>query len=186
MLFIIGLAIFFGSHFFTAILRGSRQGLVNRVGAGPYKGLFSIIALIGLLLIVVGWGGADRTVIYSPPYWTRYLLYLFMLFALILLAASSLPSGRLAAMVKHPMLAGVKIWAFAHLLVNGDVRSIVLFGSFLAFAVIDRIVVKKRDAPTPQPGPVANDLIAIGVGVIAWVAIYLFLHPYIAGVAIAV
>lgn len=185
MLFFIGLAIFFGSHFFTAIMRGPRERLVGRLGAGPYKGMFSIIALIGLLLIVVGWGGADRTVIYSPPYWTRYFVYIFMLLALILFAASSLPSGRLAAMVKHPMLAGVKIWAFAHLLVNGDIRSIALFGSFLAFAVIDRIVVKKRGAPTPAPGPVTNDVIAVGVGIVAWVAIYLFLHPYIAGIAIA-
>lgn len=186
VLFFLGIVILLGSHFFTAILRAPREHIVARVGAGPYKGLFSIIALIGLLLVVLGWGGADRTVIYSPPYWTRQLTYLFMLLALILFAASSLPSGKLAAMVKHPMLTGAKIWAFAHLLVNGDVRSIVLFGGFLAFAVIDRIAVKRRGVATPAPGPVTNDLIAVGVGIVAWVAIYLFLHPYIAGVPIAV
>lgn len=186
MLFFIGLVIFLGSHLFTGLLRGPRERLVGRVGAGPYKGMFSIIALIGLLLIVVGWGDADRTVIYSPPYWTRYIAYFFMLLALILLAASSLPAGRLAAMVKHPMLAGVKIWAFAHLLVNGDIRSIALFGSFLAFAVIDRIAVKKRGALTPAPGSVTNDFIAVGAGIVVWIAIYMFLHPYIGGVAIAV
>jgi uncharacterized membrane protein len=185
VLFFFGLVIFLGAHLFTGLLRGPREGLVGRVGAGPYKGMFSIIALIGLLLIVVGWGNADRTVIYAPPDWTRHLTYVFMLLALILLAASSLPSGRLAAAVKHPMLAGVKIWAFAHLLVNGDIRSIMLFGSFLAFAVIDRIAVKKRGAPTPAPGPVRNDFIAVGVGIVAWIAIYMFLHPYIGGVALA-
>ncbi len=186
MLFFIGLAIFLGSHFFTATARGPRGRLADRLGVGPYKGMFAIVALIGLILLVVGWSGADRTVIYSTPYWMRYAVYSLMLVALILLAASNLPSGRLAAAVKHPMLAGVKIWAFAHLLVNGDVRSIALFGGILAFSVIDRIAVKKRGVATPAPGPVTNDLIAVGVGFVAWVAIYLFLHPYIAGVAIAV
>ena len=174
MLFFIGLVIFLGSHLFTGLLRGPREQLVGRVGAGPYKGMFAIIALIGLLLIVVGWGDANRTVIYSTPDWMRHLVYLLMLVSLILLAASSLPAGRLAAMVKHPMLAGLKVWAFAHLLVNGDVRSIALFGGFLAFGVIDRIAVKKRGAPTPSPGPILNDAIAVGVGIAAWIAIFLF------------
>ncbi|HNR78171.1 MAG TPA: NnrU family protein, partial [Parvularculaceae bacterium] len=101
---------------------------------------------------------------------------------LILLAAAYLPKGKIAAAAKHPMLAGVKLWAFAHLLVNGEVRSILLFGTFLAFGVIDRIAVKKRNEPTPTAGPVSNDAIAAVAGLGAWLAIFFVLHPYIAGV----
>jgi uncharacterized membrane protein len=103
---------------------------------------------------------------------------------MILLAAAYLPKGKIAAAVKHPMLAGVKAWALAHLLVNGDVRSVLLFGSFLAYGVIDRIMVKRRGASTPAPGPVRNDLIAVVAGVAVWAAIYFHLHRYIAGVAL--
>ena len=186
MLFFVGLAVFLGMHLFTALMRGPRGRLVDRVGAGPYKGMFSMGALVGLLLIAVGWGSASQTVIYATPSWMQHITYLLMLVALILLAASLAPPGKIASAAKHPMLAGVKIWAFAHLLVNGDVRSIALFGGLLAFAVIDRIALKKRNAPTPVAGAVKNDVLAIGGGVVAWVAIYFFLHPYIAGVAIAV
>ena len=185
MLFFVGLAVFLGLHLFTGLMRGPRGRLVDRVGAGPYKGMFAMGALVGLLLIAVGWGSASQAVIYATPPWMQHVVYALMLLALILLAASMLPPGKIAAAAKHPMLAGVKIWAFAHLLVNGDVRSIALFGGLLAFAVIDRIALKKRGAPTPTAGPMMNDLIVVGVGVAAWVAIYLFLHPYIAGVAIA-
>ncbi len=105
-----------------------------------------------------------------------------MLIAFVLLAAAQLPKGKIAAATKHPMLAGVKIWAFAHLLVNGEVRSVILFGSFLAYAVIDRIAVNKRGEQTPAAGPVRNDVMAIIVGVALYAAVFLYLHRWIAGV----
>lgn len=182
--FILGLAIFFGSHLWTALARKGRAGLIAKLGAGPYKGLYSLVALAGFALIVAGWRSADAADLYTTPDWMRQVTYLLMLIALVLLASAYLPKGKIAAAAKHPMLASVKIWAFAHLLVNGDVRSVILFGSFLAFAVLDRILVKKRGEPTPAAGPAANDAIAIAVGAAAWAAIFFVLHPYIAGVAL--
>jgi uncharacterized membrane protein len=176
--------IFFGMHLWTALARKGREGLIGKFGAGPYKGLYSLVAIAGFALIVIGWRDADQTVIYAPPAFLIHAAYLLMLLALVLLAAAYLPKGKIAATAKHPMLAGVKLWAFGHLLVNGDVRSALLFGAFLAFAVIDRIAVKKRNEPTPKAGAGANDMIAIAVGAGAWAAIYFVLHPYIAGVAL--
>jgi uncharacterized membrane protein len=183
-LFLLGLIIFFGAHLFTALAREARKSLVGRLGPGPYKGLYSLVSVAGFALIVIGWPRADQTVLYVSPYWLVHVAYALMLAALALLAAAYLPKGRIAAAARHPMLAGVKIWAFAHLLVNGDVRSLILFGSFLAYAALDRVMVKKRGEPTPKAGPIANDAIALAVGAAAWAAIYFLLHPYIAGVAL--
>lgn len=183
-LFILGLLIFFGTHLWTALARKGREGLIAKLGAGPYKGLYSLAAIAGFALIVIGWRGADTSVVYAPPAFLTHVTYLLVLLALILLAAAYLPAGKIAAAAKHPMLAGVKLWAFGHLLVNGEVRSIMLFGAFLAYGVIDRIAVKKRNEPTPKAGPISNDLIAVAVGAGAWAAIYFFLHPFIAGVAL--
>ncbi|MFZ5618946.1 MAG: NnrU family protein [Pseudomonadota bacterium] len=183
-LFVLGLALFFATHFYTAFARKSREGLIKKIGAGPYRGLYSLAAIVGFVLIVKGWRGADATVLYSSPDWMKHVAYFLVLLALILLASAYLPRGRIAAAAKHPMLAGVKLWAFAHLLVNGETRSLILFGSFLAFGVIDRIAVKKRGEPTPSAGPLMNDAIAIVAGAGAWAAIYFVLHPYIAGVSL--
>ncbi len=178
----IGLAIFFATHLWTTLARDRRAALIDKIGAGPYRGLYSLVAIAGFALIVVGWRGADASLLYAPPAFLRHVAYLLMLIALIILASAYAPRGRIAAAVKHPMLAAVKIWAFAHLLANGEVRSVLLFGAFLAYAVIDRIAVKKRGERTPPAGPAANDLIAIAAGAVAWAAIYFFLHRYIAGV----
>lgn len=183
-LFLSGLAIFFGSHLFTALARGPREALVKKLGAGPYKGLYSLVSLAGFALIVVGWRGADASTVYAPPEGGRHIAYLLTLFAFVMLAAAYAPAGKIAAAIKHPMLAGVKAWAFAHLLVNGELRSVILFGAFLAYGVIDRIAVKRRGDNGPAPGPWRNDVIAVVAGVAAWLAVYLFLHPYIAGVAL--
>ena len=181
-LFILGLIVFFGAHLFTGLARGARMQLIEKLGANPYKGLYSLVSLAGFILIIVGWRGADASVLYTPPVILKHLTLLLMLPALALLAAAYLPAGRIAAMTKHPMLAGVKIWAFAHLLTNGEVRSVLLFGSFLAYAVIARIAAKKRDAPVREAGPAINDAIAVGAGVAAYIAIAFFAHRYIAGV----
>lgn len=184
-IFILGLIVFFGAHLFTAYARGLRAAIVSRLGETPYKGLFSLFAGAGLALIIIGWRGADATVLYVAPYWLVHVVYGLVLIALILLAAAYLPKGKIAHWVKHPMLAGVKIWAFAHLLVNGEARSLMLFGSFLAFGVLDRIAVKKRGELGPAAGPVLNDVLAVMVGAGAWAAIYFYLHRYIAGVALS-
>lgn len=182
--FFLGLIIFFGSHLWTAFARGPREALIRKLGAGPYKGLYSLVAAAGFALIIIGWRSADVSLLYAPPSWARHITYALMLIALICLAAAYLPKGRIAASLKHPMLAGVKIWASAHLLVNGEVRSVILFGAFLAYAVIDRIAVKKRGEPTPAAGPLLNDVIAVGAGAAAWAGIFFYAHRFIAGVAL--
>lgn len=181
-LLIVGLAIFFSAHLFTALARDTRGRLVSRLGEQAYRGLFSLVALAGLVTIVLGWRSADPTIVYAPPAWLRHVTLGLMPFAVILFVASLTPAGRIAAAVKHPMLTGIKIWALAHLLSNGEIRSLLLFGSFLAFAVIDRIAVKRRNTPVRAAGPVRNDLIAVVVGLAFYAVIYLWAHPWIAGV----
>lgn len=183
-LFLFGLLIFFGAHLFTSIVRNARAGMISRLGGGPYKGLYSLVSLTGFILIIVGWRSASVDVLYASPAALRHVTFLLVPIAFILLAAAYLPAGKIAAVARHPMLAGVKIWAFAHLLSNGEVRSLLLFGSFLAYAVIARIAAKRRDAPVRAAGPVKNDFMAVIVGLAAAGVIALYAHRYVAGVAL--
>ena len=180
--FILGLILFFATHFFTAVMRPQRQALVAKLGEMPFKGLFGIISIIGFVLIVLGWPQADATSLYLPPDFLRHATYALMLISIILLVAAYAPAGRIAPAVQHPMLAGVKVWAFAHLLSNGEVRSVLLFGSFLAFAIVDRIAVKKRKVSVRARGPVRNDILVIIIGIVVYLIIAHYLHQYIAGV----
>jgi uncharacterized membrane protein len=190
-LLILGLALFLGTHAFT-MARGSRAAAVARLGEGPYKGLYSLLSLAGIVLISVGYGQyrADGYVpVWEPPVWTRHLALLLVWFAFVAFAAAYLP-GRIKTRLKHPMLAGVKIWALAHLLANGDLGSILLFGSFLAWAVAARISAKRRDEVVPHGGPAAppsgwrNDILALAVGTAAYLAFAFWLHPWLIGVAV--
>ncbi len=181
-LLIVGLVIFFATHYFTALARNARAGLIQRVGEGPYKGLYSLVTLIGFALIVIGWRSADASALYAPPAFLRHATLGLMPFATILIIAAYAPAGRIAATVKHPMLAAIKIWAFAHLLSNGEVRSVLLFGAFLVFAVIDRIAVKRRGESGRPAGSIVNDVIVVAAGLLAYGAIYLWAHAWIAGV----
>jgi uncharacterized membrane protein len=183
-LFIIGLIVFFGVHAVPTLARGWRDALIAKLGEGPYKGLYALASLAGFTLIIIGWRSADASQLYVTPAYFRHITYALMLIALILLVAAYVPAGRIAAAVKHPMLAAVKIWAFAHLLANGEVRSVLLFGAFLIFAVAARISAKKRAAPIRAAGPWRNDGVAIIVGVAAYAGIAAYLHQYIAGVAL--
>ena len=183
-MFLGGLFLFFSIHGFAALFRGARGAVIARLGEGPYKGVYTLIAAAGLTLIVFGWPRADTSLLYAPPYVLRHATNLLMLFAMILLVAAYAPAGRIAAAVKHPMLAGVKTWALAHLLANGEVRSVLLFGAFLVFAVVDRIAVKRRGAPVRAAGPLKNDVIVVIIGVALYAAVVFYLHRFIAGVPI--
>src|SRR5262245_48006553 len=163
MLLISGLLIFFLVHLVPA-QPDLKSGLVSRFGNFAYRVTFSVFALIGLTLIVVGFHKLQlmpgkNPIIWSPPDWTRHIAFLLMIPAMILLAATFVPS-RIRTAAKHPMLAAIKFWALAHLIANGDLGSMVLFSSFLAFAVVDRIAVKDRPAAgalLPARGGVIND-----------------------------
>ncbi|MDJ0920751.1 MAG: NnrU family protein [Henriciella sp.] len=187
--FITGLVIFFGLHVFSAIRsRAPGQDLRVRMGEGPYMGVYSLVALAGFVLIVYGYGltrGAG--LLYTPPIWTQHINLLLMLPALILLVASQLPTGRIKKVTKHPMLVAVKLWAIGHLLANGELNSVLLFGSFLAYAVFDRIMVKRRgDVGAASAGALStvSDIASVAVGVALYLAIYLWLHPILFGVQV--
>lgn len=184
---IAGLIVFLGIHTLTT-LRGPRAALIAGIGEGPYKGLYSVMAAIGLGLIIWGFGQYRNTgwvQVWYPPAGLRPVAYLLMWFAFISLAATYAPPGRIKSKLRHPMLVAIKAWALAHLLVNGDLGALVLFGAFLAWAVYDRIAVKRRgDMGAPAVAGFTNgDIISIAGGTIAFVAMF-FLHPWLIGVSI--
>jgi uncharacterized membrane protein len=190
-LLILGLILFLGTHVFT-MARGARSRLRDTMGEGPYKALYSLVSLAGIVLIAIGFGryrAAGYIPVWDPPVWTRHLTLLLIWFAFVAFAAAYLP-GRIRSTLKHPMLAGVKIWAFGHLLANGDLGSILLFASFLAWAVVARIRVKRRDEAVPHGGPVEaasglrNDALAIVIGTVAYIAFVVWLHPWLIGVPV--
>ncbi|MFN7054318.1 NnrU family protein [Hyphomonas sp.] len=185
---ILGLVIFFGTHLFSAVRsRAPGKDIRAKMGMGPYMGLYSLVAIAGFALIVWGYGAArPAPILYQPPVWMAHLNLVLMLPAMILLAAAYAPTGRIKKAAKHPMLAAVKIWALGHLLANGELNSVLLFGSFLAYGVIDRIALKRRGDNGPGPDtPVSamGDVAAIVIGTAAYAAILLWLHPLLFGVA---
>jgi uncharacterized membrane protein len=189
-LLILGLILFLGMHAFS-MARRPRARLRERLGEGPYKGLYSLVSLVGIVLIAIGFGryrAAGYIPVWDPPVWTRHLTLLLVWVAFVAFAAAYLP-GRIKAALKHPMLAGVKIWAVAHLLANGDLGSILLFGSFLVWAVLARISVKRRDEAVPHGGAAAapsmrNDALAIAIGTVAYIVFAIWLHPWLIGVPV--
>ncbi len=183
---IFGLVIFLGAHVFVT-MRDRRAALVARIGEWPYRGLFSVVAIVGILLIAYGFAdyrSAGMIVLWNPPSWTRHIVVILMWPASIMVAAAYIP-GNIKRVLKHPMLAGVKTWAFAHLCANGDLGGIILFGAVLAWAVFDRITLKRRADPGAPPIPVGgtkNDIIAIIVGTIIYLALGFVFHPIVIGV----
>jgi uncharacterized membrane protein len=185
---IVGLVLFFGVHTLTT-QRELRARLIKSWGEGGYKIGYAVASLVGLVLIVWGFGHYRATEwidVWYPPKALKHVTVALMLPAVILVVASYI-RGRIYTAVKHPMLSGIKLWAAAHLLANGDLGSIILFGSFLAWAVFDRVSLKRRaDAgapPIPVGGP-TNDLIAIAVGIVAYLALAFAFHPVVIGVPV--
>ncbi len=187
LVMIVGLALFLGAHTLPT-LPERRTAMLGRFGEGGYKGLFTAVSLLGVALIAWGFGlyrQSGYIPVWTPPRGLSHLALLLMWPALIAFAAAYLP-GEIKRRLKHPMLAGVKIWALAHLLANGDLGSLILFGSLLAWAVYDRISVKKRqpDAGAAIPkGFGRNDVFAIIAGTIAW-GLIIKLHPWLIGVPV--
>lgn len=185
-LLILGLVIFLGAHSVGMAAADWRERTVVRLGEVPWKGLLSVVSLVGFLLIVWGYGLArqEPVPLWAPPTWLRHVALLVMLPAFPLLLAAYLP-GRIKTATKHPMLAAVKLWAFAHLLANGNLADVILFGSFLAWAVADRISLKGRTPPPVHgaaPGK-ANDAIAVIGGLILYGAFIGILHVWLFGVS---
>jgi len=184
LLLSLGILIFLGVHSLTAF-RETRTAFIERAGFKTYKLVYSFIALIGFLLIVWSFSKYRATgliPLWSPPEWTRYLAIILMWFAFVALACSNPAPGRIRGWLRHPMLVGIKIWALAHLLANGDAGGLLLFGSFLVWAIFDRVAVKKRgNRGAPRVSSFTRaDAISLGTGTLVYL-IVLFLHPVLFG-----
>ncbi|MGO8844171.1 MAG: NnrU family protein [Methylocella sp.] len=187
LILVLGIVVFLGVHSLTAF-RETRTGLIERFGAGPFKGIYSLAALAGFALIVWGFSryrAEGLIIMWTPPTWTRHLTIALMWFAFVALACINPAPGRIRGWLRHPMLVAVKVWALAHLLANGDAGGMLLFGSFLAWAVFDRIAVKKRgDMGARRIASFTRaDAIALGAGTLAYLAV-MVLHPVLFGVAV--
>jgi len=190
LLLVVGLLLFFAIHVVPTAPR-LRAGLVDRFGAGAYKAIFSLVSLAGLALIVFGYHklqiNPDKNlVLWDSPSWMNHVAWLLMLPAMIFLVAAYVPS-RIRTALKHPMLVAIKTWALAHLLVNGDLASLALFGGFLAYAVYDRISLKHRVTGGMGPlgaatGGLVGDLTVLAVGTALWAFMLYYGHGLLIGV----
>ena len=184
---IFGLLIFLGMHSVRIVAEDWRTRTRHRIGSLPWKGLFSVASLLGFGLIVYGFGLARQQPVqlWSPPVGMRHLASLLTLISFVLLAAAYVPGNRIKARIHHPMVLAVKVWALAHLVANGNVAHVVLFGSFLVWSVLDFSAARRRDRLTGTryaAGNVGATVITVAVGAIAWGVFALWLHGLLIGV----
>jgi uncharacterized membrane protein len=186
-LLIIGLIIFLGSHSSRIFAEPWRNHMIDRLGEVKWKGLCAIISLIGLVLIVIGYGQARQmpVVLWQPPIYLAHIAILLNLVAFIFLAASASTNNAIRLKLKHPMILGVKVWALAHLLANGTLVDLILFGSFLLWAVLDFRSARKRPIHMQEKVAVSSKatIIVIITGVVVWAAFIFGLHQYLIGVS---
>lgn len=186
-LLILGLIVFFGTHSVRIFAAPWRSAQIARFGEGPWKGLYSLLSIAGFLLLIWGYGRArvDTPVLWQPPAWTHYLTALLTLVAFVLVVAAYVRGTRIKSALHHPMLLGVKSWAFGHLLANGTLADVVLFGSFLIWAIVDFSASRRADRAAGTvyaPGTAAKDVVAIAIGVAAWAVFAFYLHERWIGV----
>lgn len=187
--FLAGLAVFLGVHSISVFNRQWRDAMVRNLGELPWKGLYSVASLAGFLLLIQGYDLTREApvVLYQPPAFLRHVAFALLLPVFPLVVASQLPAGHIKSRLKHPMLVATKAWALAHLLVNGALADVILFGALLAWAVAVRVSCKRRGATTPVPGPRAAifDGIALIVGLALYLAFMRWLHVALIGVAVS-
>jgi uncharacterized membrane protein len=183
----LGLILFLGVHSVRIFADGWRGATIARIGAMPWKGIYSVASIIGFVVLVWGFrvARADTLVLWSPPVWTRHIAALLMMVSFILLVAAYVPHNSLKARLHHPMVLGVKTWALAHLLANGVAADVVLFGAFLIWAVLSYRAARQRDRAANTvypPGNAAGTAITVAVGLVAGSVFAFFLHGPLIGV----
>jgi len=184
---VLGLAIFLGVHSLRVFADDWRTAQMGRIGENAWKGLYSLFSLVGLVLIIWGYGLSRSTPVelWSPPVFTRHLSGLLMLLSFVLLAAAYVPGTRIRQVLGHPMVLGVKTWAFAHLIANGRLGDLVLFGAFLVWSIVLYAASRRRDrkAGTVRPkGSASRDALAVVIGIVVWAAFAFWLHAALIGV----
>ncbi len=183
-LLVAGVLIWCLVHLFPSLAAPRRQKLIAQLGENAYKGLFTVLILFALALIIFGWRSTVPALLYQLPGFTRHLAMLLILVAFILFTASSYPS-RIKQFIRHPQLTGVIVWAFAHLLLNGDSRSVLLFGGLGLWAILEIILINKREGEwVKQPvSSWAKELAGFAISLVVFVVVVM-LHPYMTGVPI--
>jgi len=186
-LFLIGLVIFLGSHSSRIFAESWRNNMIDRIGEVKWKGLYTIISLIGFIIMVIGYGQARQStvVLWQPNSFLIYIALVLNLVAFIFLAGSSPSNNAIRLKLKHPMILGVKVWALAHLLSNGTLVNLILFGAFLIWAVLDFRSARKRPILIPEKAIVSTKatVITIASGIILWIIFIFGLHQYLIGVS---
>ena len=183
-LLILGVALWMAVHLLPSLGRDLRQKMIDGMGEGGYKGLFSLSLLAAIGLMVLGWRSAEPFTVYIPPAGLRQVAIIGVVIAFLLMAASGRPS-RIGRVIRHPQLTGVLVWAISHLLANGDSRSVALFGGFAFWSVLEMVLISRREGAWQKPDtpPIKADIIGAVVGLLL-AAILVWAHPWIAGVPI--
>lgn len=188
LVLILGLALFLGTHSIRIVADDWRTRQIGRIGEMRWKGLYAIASIGGIALIVWGYGlaGLEPVYLWFPPVWTKHLAALLTLPAFILFVAAYVPGTRIRASIGHPMLAGTKLWAFAHLVANGTLADVLLFGSFLIWAICAFIASRRRDRSAGivrRTGGLRRDTVALAIGIVAWFVFARYAHAWLFGVA---
>mgnify|MGYP006269907205 CR=1 FL=1 len=184
----VGLVLFIAAHSTRIVAEGWRAATLERLGEKPWKGLISVVSIAGFALMVIGYSQARLVPVplWEPPLWTRHLSLLLNLLAFILLSAAYVPRNAIKARIGHPMVAGVKLWALAHLLANGNLADVLLFGSFLLWAVLNFRAARRRDRDNeiryPQ-GILLGSFATLAIGIVAWFVFVSWLHLRLIGVS---
>ena len=186
-LLILGLVIFLGAHSVRIFANDWRSRQLARIGEKRWKGLYALVSIVGFVMICWGFGLARHqpVLLYVPPLWLRHLNALFTLLAFMLVAAAYVPNNHFKASLGHPMLAGVKTWAFGHLLATGMLHDVVLFGAFLLWAVVDFVSARRRDrlaGVSYSAGTAKGDVITVVAGIAGWAVFAFVLHAWLIGV----
>lgn len=183
-LLILGVLMWSSVHLFPSLMPTKRAELINWLG-NKYQGIFTLKILISLLLIVIGWRNTVPEPVYDPPSFGRHITMLLMLFSIMLFAAANMKSW-LKQKIRHPMLTGVIVWGIAHLLANGDIRSVVLFGGMTLWALLSIFLINKRDGAWEKPAIEATraDNLKLLAGSVVVYLVLIFLHPYFAGMSL--
>lgn len=179
---ICGVVIWSAVHLVPSLARGLRQGLIDRMGEGRYKGIFTLLIVASLVLIVLGWRSTPEEYVYVLPAWSRTVGWILMVVSFILFGAAQYKTA-IKRVIRHPMLTAIVLWSVSHLLMNGTTRAIVLFGGFGIWAIVEMLLINAREGAYTKPDApgLKSELRGLAISAVILV-IALFLHPYFAGV----